>query len=84
MLWIYKLSIIYLIFNALLYKSNSIKIDTYAFVILLLVVLEIKFMTSHCFNSTRSWKIVQLQISQDFFYDGVINLFFSVYHNINF
>ena len=49
------------------YKSNSVKIDTLAFVILSLVVLKIKFMTSHCFNSTESRKIVQLQISPGYF-----------------
>ena len=55
------------ILNALLlYKSNSIRIDTKAFVTLLLAVLEIKFITSHWFNSIGSRKIVQLQISPDF------------------
>ena len=72
------------IFYALLYKSNSIRIDTKAFVILLLLVLEIKFMTSHCFNSIGSRKIMQLQISPDFFYDRMINPFMSVYNNIYF
>ena len=58
------------LFRLRIYSTTSltIKIDTCAFVILLLVLVvhEIKFMISHRFNSIGSRKITQLQISPDF------------------